>query len=678
MTISLQTPVKELPRVGDKTAALLHRLGISTVKDLLYLFPTRYEDFRHITPLGHIMGNSYACAKVVVRLVSHHRSPRKRLSLTEALLEDATGSIKAVWFNQPYLSKTISIGDKLYVAGRVESGKYGIQFSNPVIEQVTNSPTHTARVVPIYPLTQDLAQKQLRSLIKVVLPLARTIPDPIPNAIRKEHRLMPLAQAITHIHFPITMRHAEQARERIALQELVDLFVLTDKVRAKHKSEKAKPFIFPDADLANLVRSIPFQLTDGQRRALWDIVKDMRLHHPMNRMLNGDVGSGKTILAHLAAIAVAQEKSQTAFLAPTDILAQQHFASYRKMFGSQSICAGLFTRTKRLLWNRGQEEVVTKPEMLTRIAKGEVAYLMGTHALLEPSVTFSSLNLVIVDEQHRFGVEQRGTLSNSVKQTRDMYPHYLSLTATPIPRSLARIAFLGGDISVLDQMPKGRLPIITNITPPSRIEEAYAHIRKEIQAGHQAFVVCPIIDPSDTLGVKAATDVYEHLSKTVFPDLLVDIIHGKQAAKKRDSVMDRFAHNALQILVATAVIEVGVDIPNATIMLIEGAERFGLAQLHQFRGRIGRSSYQSYCYAAPTTDDLQAKERLQAFGSTNDGFQLAQMDLKFRGPGTIFGTLQSGHAPLRIADIANATTLALSQRIASQMLASSTHAERKE
>lgn len=660
MRITLSTPVSAFPRIGPKTAKLFQSLGVTNTKDLLYTFPARYEDFRSISSIAKVQGNAYACVKGKIRLLAARRSPRKWMRFTEGLLEDTSGSIKVIWFNQPYIAKSLSEGDEVFVAGRVDVGKYGMQFVNPVFEKTSNDPTHTARIVPVYPSTRNLTQKMIRALAKTVLPLADKIPDPIPETIRKQFSLMPLSAALKIVHFPVTLQHATQARNRIAIQELIELLQSFKDAYVNRKKERG--LIYKDAQqlFTHYIRKLPFSLTKSQKAACDDMIKDLGQTFPMKRLLNGDVGSGKTILAHLAVLTVVSHHQQAALLAPTDILAQQHFESFKKIFANTSIAWAVFTRTTRTLYTKGKEVKLSKKEMLEKLQDGTISYCIGTHAVIQKEVHWNDLALVIVDEQHRFGVNQRGTL---LQATRGLTPHYLSLTATPIPRSLGRLLFTGADVSLLTEKPGNRKPIETKILHEKERVVAYTHIKKSVQRGEQAFVICPIIEESDTLGVKAATAAYKDLSERVFPDLSVGLIHGKLSQHAKDSVMTAFAKNQLQILVATAVVEVGIDIQNANVMLIEGAERFGLAQLHQFRGRIGRNDKQATCYAIQTDSTKDINPRLRAFEKNKDGFALAQLDLELRGPGALFGTIQSGFIPLKMANIADATLLARAKKI---------------
>jgi len=661
MRITLSTPVSAFPHIGAKTTALLERLGMHTAKDVLYTFPIRYEDFRTITPIGKLLGNSYACVKGKIRLLSARRSPRKWMRFTEGLIEDASGSIKIIWFNQPYLATSLHEGDDIFIAGRIDVGKYGMQFVNPVYEHVSDNPTHTARVVPVYSTTKSVTQKTIRALTKTVLPLADALTDPLPENIRKEFSLMPFSAALKIVHFPVTTKHAEQARHRIATQEVIDLLLSLRDATQLRKNEHG--IIYEDAEkkINSFVQQLPFKLTPSQSQACKVITKDLSKKYPMKRLLNGDVGSGKTVIAHLTALAVVAKGDQAVLLAPTDILAQQHFRSFLQLFQKHDITVALFTRTSRILFKNGAESHLTKKQMLDALAHNTASYVVGTHAVIQKDVQWHSLALAIVDEQHRFGVRQRGGLLLTARDKR--IPHYLSLTATPIPRSLARLLFSGADVSLLTEKPGKRQEVITKILRENQRGIAYTHIRNAILQGEQAFVICPIIDESDTLGVKAATAVYEDLSKNIFPDLTVGLLHGKLSQRKKDETMASFVSNETQILVATAVVEVGVDVPNATTMLIEGAERFGLAQLHQFRGRIGRNDKPATCYAIQTDNTKGVIPRLGAFSTTTDGFRLAQLDLELRGPGALFGTLQSGFLPLKIANLADTALIARAQKI---------------
>lgn len=662
MHASFDTPLTSFPRIGTKTGANLKRLGLETARDVLYWFPNRYEDFRNIEAIGNLRGNSYTCVRGKIRLLSARRSPRKWLRFSEGLIEDATGSIKVIWFNQPYIATSLHEGDEIFVAGRIDIGKYGMQFVNPVYEPVSDNPTHTARIVPVYPAAKNITQKLIRALVKAVLPLADKVKDPLPEHIRKQFSLMPLSAALRIVHFPVTAKHAAQARTRIALQELVDL--LQSLQQAVSLRKKDRGIAYPDVKkrITSYAENLPFRLTKSQMTACSDISHDLEQKFPMKRLLNGDVGSGKTIIAHITALSIALKGDQAVLLAPTDILAQQHFRSFQKLFPDQQVAYALFTRTSRICVMGSEEKQCTKKELLEAIAQGKISYVIGTHAVIQKGVFWKSLGLAIVDEQHRFGVLQRGELLTA--QTHNgLVPHYLSLTATPIPRSLARLLFTGADVSLLTEKPGKRKPITTKVLHETERETAYVHIRKAAGRGEQIFVICPIIEESDTLGVKAATQVFEDLSRHVFPDLSTGLLHGKLPQRAKDQTMSAFANGKLDILVATAVVEVGVDIPNATIMLIEGAERFGLAQLHQFRGRIGRNDKPATCYAIQTENDKGINPRLHAFEKTSDGFALAKLDLELRGPGALFGTVQSGFLPLKLANLGDAALLARAQEI---------------
>lgn len=665
--IALRTPVIDLKGIGKAAAIKLRRLGIKTVSDVLNHFPERYEDFRHIAPIQTLKGGAHACVKGSVRLIRSARSPRKRMSFTKCLLEDSSGSIQCIWLNQPYIAKMLREGNMLLVAGKISVTKYGMQFINPTYERATSVPIHTARVVPLYALTSGLTHKMFRMLAQTSLPATQYIEDPIPIELRKDFKLMPLKDAYSIIHFPITLEHAGQARARLALQELVTLLLAIGRFQDKVARFSAPAFPSLRTVIQDTITNLPFTLTDDQCKALDACLADMTQSHPMNRMINGDVGSGKTIIAHLLAHGIAQQNGITVLLAPTEILAQQHFASFQKHINASDYTVALYTRSFQQIATQGKTHDATRASIRDGVQKGDIRYIIGTHALLQKTFSLSDLSCVIVDEQHRFGVEQRGTLLLKEQRERARTPHFLSLAATPIPRSLARILFGGTDVSLLQHKPAKRATTTTSILASNQRDKAYNHISREIKKGHQAFVICPLIDESDTLEVKSATKEYE-LLKNVFPRTTIGLLHGKLPAREKEQVMSDFNSGILKILVATSVVEVGIDVPNATVMLIEGAERFGLAQLHQFRGRIGRSTFPSACFVIQSTAGTTL-ERLSQFASVNDGFALAQFDMQNRGPGKILGTIQSGFVPFTLADATDTQLIATAQAIVTQLRA---------
>jgi len=632
---TLDMSIGELPRVDEKYLKKFHKLGLVTVRDLLYHFPNRYEDFSKIIPIDKLELDQTATIRGEIVKIENIRTFRKRMNITEALINDKSGSVKAVWFNQPFLTRNLQSGRKVSLSGKLAVGPKGRYFSNPSYELLSlyRAPTHTARLIPIYPETVGLGSRYIRYYLKSILPLADELKEFIPSAILKKHKLPSLATAINNIHYPQKISQTEQARNRFAFEELLllQLFVLQQK--NKMKKEKATKIPFNKELIKEFVDKLPFKLTDAQRRSAWEIFQDLDKAQPMNRLLQGDVGSGKTVVAAMAALEAANAGYQTAFMVPTEILAQQHYKEFKKYVKR----VGLMTRTEKCDVNKKD-------------------ILIGTHALIQDKVKFKNLALVIVDEQHRFGVGQRAKLLKS-----NTMPHLLSMTATPIPRTLALTIYGDLDISLLDEMPKGRQKIITKIVPPNQRAQAYEFIRREVKKGRQVFVICPRIDPSEKKEqevdkktgqikltpakllwseVKAVKEEYEKLNEKVFPELKISMLHGKMKSKEKQEIMKDFKDKKTDVLVSTSVVEVGIDIPNATVMMIEGADRFGLAQLHQFRGRVGRGEHQSYCFLFSTAGNTTT--RLRALVKCEDGFELAEKDMQIRGPGQFYGVKQSG------------------------------------
>nr|MCU0679792.1 ATP-dependent DNA helicase RecG [Planctomycetota bacterium] len=525
-------------------------------------------------------------------------------------------------------------------------------FFSPQYEKINHLSTfHTQGLVPSYHLTANITQKQLRFLIKQVLPLRQEITDWLPENIQKKLELIDLETALLKIHFPRSLKEAEQAERRLGFSELFLRQLKSQMLRQKIKASKATNIPFLELETKNFVKQLPFSLTASQKKTAWEILQDIGKNEPMSRLLQGDVGSGKTMVAALTILNVALNKSikgQSILMVPTDILAQQHYKNLTKLFAELPINIGLFTRTKKELNN----EPISDSQIITNTAD----IIIGTHALIQGEIKFNNLVLAIIDEQHRFGVNQRKEILEKQKNNNGLVPHLLSMTATPIPRSLALTIYGDLDISVINEMPKGRKTIITKVVRENNRLAAYNFIREQIKAGRQAFVICPLIDPSDTLGVKSVKEEFTHLDKEVFPEIPMGVLHGKMKTAEKEEVMTKFLNKEIKILVSTSVIEVGVDVPNATIMMIEGSERFGLAQLHQFRGRVGRGLEQSYCllFTGKNEEEINSEKtfaRLNLMTKCQDGFTLAKADLKLRGAGEIYGISQSGFPELKIASL---------------------------
>jgi len=645
--IGLTTKIAGLNRVGQATARKLEKLDIQTVRDLLLYFPFRYDDFSEQVKIADLVLGSRVNVTGEIELINNKKSPRARMNITEALISDGSDFLRVVWFNQPFLSKTLKVGDRISLAGKIEEDFQGKVMKAPVYEKAGSQTLHTDGLVPNYHLTANLTQKQLRFLIGQVINLAKLVPDWLPKQIRKEYGLIDLTEAIKKIHFPNNQKDIELARERIGFDELFLIQLQAQMIRAKIKAGQTRPINFLEQETKDFVNSLPWQLTDDQRRSAWEILQAINKDKPMTRLLEGDVGSGKTIVAVLAMLNTALNHLQSALMVPTEILAKQHFESLGKLFGGMKIKMALLTRSHRYLNNL--EQKISKPKIIEAIKSGAVDIIIGTHALIQEDVEFQDLSFVVIDEQHRFGVEQRQALMKKTKE--HFVPHLLSMTATPIPRSLALAMYDDLDISIIKQMPKDRQKIITKIVKSSARQQAYADISKQVAEGRQAFVVCPLIDESDQLGAKSVKEEYDRLKKTVWPDLRIGMIHGKLKSEEKAQIMEDFNQGKIDVLVATAVVEVGIDVPNATVMMIENAERFGLAQLHQYRGRVGRSQYQSFCFLMTNEADETENQRLQAMLTYDSGFDLAKADLKFRGPGEVYGKLQKGFPQLRVASL---------------------------
>jgi len=640
MEFLLEKPIKTLGGIGPKVLEKLHRLGLKTVGDLIHHFPHRYEDFSNIKNIGDLVAEEKATVTGKIAGIKTIRTWKKRMMVTEAFASDKTGVIRLVWFNQPYLTQTLKKDLWVSFSGKVALDNSGLYFSNPVFEVVGLEPSdtvkiHTGGLVPIYPETRGLTSRWLRYKIHSVLNQIKSFDDFLPDFLIKELKLASRDKALRQIHFPKTKEEAEAARRRLSFEELFLLQLFGALERKKIKSSPAPKIPTNVPLIKKFVEHLPFRLTDSQRLAAWQILKDMEAASPMNRLLEGDVGSGKTVVAAIAALNAVDAGWQAAFMAPTEILAQQHFKTMSKMFEETNYKVALLTGS------------VPKKELVEEIASGKTNIVVGTHALIQKEVKFPKLGLVVTDEQHRFGVDQRAHLLRGQK----LIPHLLSMTATPIPRTLALILYGDLDLSLIKELPAGRKKILTKIVPPAKRPDAYGFIRKQIKEGRQVFVICPLIEESQALEVRSVTQEHEKLSENIFPDLGVAMLHGKLKPKEKEEVMRAFKDGKTDLLVSTAVVEVGIDVPNASVMMIEGAERFGLAQLHQFRGRVGRAEHQSYCFLFTDSSAKTTQHRLKALVDSEDGFALAEKDLQIRGPGEFFGTKQSGLPDLAMASL---------------------------
>lgn len=675
----LSTPVSALRTVGKTLRDRLKYLGLETVEDLLLYFPFRYEDYSHTIGVGQVQEGFQVTVKAKVGLIANKRSFRKKKMITEAVVSDETGQMRMVWFGQPYIMKNLQAGDEVYFSGKVTRDAFGFSMVSPSYEKVKKGEdgVHTARIVPMYSLTNGITQKQLRFLVNEALAVVKELKDWIPPPIQERAKVISYADAIRGIHFPDNQSHLDIARHRMKFDELFVTQLRAEMIRQALQRFEAPALEFHEEEIKTFVASLPFVLTRGQKIAAWEMLQDMVKTEPMNRLLEGDVGSGKTVVAGLVMYNAILNGFQAAIMAPTEILATQHFESLQKMLGN-IVSIGLITgntvevNTKEEDAGSDEKKSLTKKkkEALVRLKEGRIQIVVGTHALLSEGVDFHKLGLVIVDEQHRFGVEQRKTLHEKSYDP-GIVPHFLSMTATPIPRSFALALYGDLDISILKDMPAGRKPIKSRLVEPRFRDRAYAFMREQIQAGRQAFVICPLIDnttgETPDMDKKSVLSEYKKLSEEIFPDLRVGYLHGKMKAVEKAEAMNTFASGESDILVSTSVIEVGVNVPNATVMMIEGADRFGLAQLHQFRGRVGRSSHQSYCLLFTDSDSKKATERLSFFEKTTDGFAVAEYDLEVRGPGEVYGTTQSGINQFKFASLQDTELIKMARDIAKEV-----------
>ncbi|MBU2575888.1 ATP-dependent DNA helicase RecG [Patescibacteria group bacterium] len=670
MAVHLSTPIHKLTRVGKVTSERLAKLGIQNVKDLLEHYPSRFEDYSEKLSLNQLAEHQIGSVFGVIKSIETKKTPRKKMQITECYLDDSKGTIKIIWFNQPYIAQTLREGDMISVAGKIEQDFNGFVIKNPNYEKALADEDflHTSRLVPIYPATAGITQKQIRFLMHQALEAVDEFKDFLPGKIKEKARLSDKNTAIKKVHLPASSKEYLDSARRLKFEELFLIQLITEQSRKKLRAQNAPKIEFKEQATKNLVNSLPFKLTDDQRKQSWQILKDMQKKEPMNRLLQGEVGSGKTVVAAIAALNAAESGFQTALMAPTEILAFQHYETITNIFPDRPI-ALLTSKYARASTNPNASRAIIKKE----ISDGKIDIIIGTHAIIQKDINFNKLGLVIIDEQHRFGVEQRKALKCknaplgrlSLAST----PHFLSMTATPIPRSLALTLYSDLDISSIRQMPFGRKPIQTKVVEEKNRPKAYEFIKQKISQGRQIFVICPLIEESDALGIKSATEEFEKLKKAVFSSISIGLLHGRMKHNEKERVMSEFKNNNISILVSTAVVEVGIDVPNASIMIIEGADRFGLAQLHQFRGRVGRSSEQSYCFLFTDSQNAQTKNRMQSFVNARDGFEIAELDLQLRGPGQIYGTAQSGRfEDLKIARLTDAGLISETKKYAQDLL----------
>ncbi|NUM44414.1 MAG: ATP-dependent DNA helicase RecG, partial [Anaerolineales bacterium] len=719
---ALNAHLTVLSGVGPKHAKSLEKLNLTTLGDALYFFPRRYEDYSQLKPINRLWYGEEVTVIGVISEIAVRPTRGGKVQMVEALLSDGSGSLRVNWFNQPWLVEQLR-GKSVALSGKIEQYLGRLIMKGPAHETLDKKSLHTNRIVPIYPLTTDLTQKWLRqTLHQVVTYWAPRVRDYMPERIRRAAGLLPLQTALLQAHFPDTLEKLEAARHRLGFDEIFMLQLGVLRQRRQWTDRTARTFETPLTWLYSQFARLPFTLTGAQKRAIDDLRTDLNSGRPMNRLLQGDVGAGKTAVAAMGVAMVVQHGAQAAIMAPTSILAEQHYRGLSRLLAGESapqvepepetpphaedepraetaplldpapVSAGeplpdpitpsvsdtpasdmpvsdtsigappLRPEQIRLLIGSTPES--EKAEIRAGLASGEIKLIIGTHALIEDPIQFADLQFAVIDEQHRFGVNQRAALREKGNN-----PHLLVMTATPIPRSLALTVYGDLDLSVLDEMPPGRQPVGTHILFPLERERAYRLIRREVEAGRQAFMIFPLVEESENSEAKAAVDEHEHLQKVIFPNLSLGLLHGRMRPDEKDDVMRRFRDKEHQVLVSTSVVEVGVDVPNATVMIIEGANRFGLAQLHQFRGRVGRGQEKSYCILIPDSDNQAENERLNAMTQTNDGFELAERDLKQRGPGDFLGTRQAGFSELKMASLTDVRLIEKARRHAQDLFA---------
>lgn len=652
--MELADEVTAIKGVGGEQARRLRSLGVTTIEDLLNYFPRRYDDYSNVVSIRDMKPGPVTVKGMVKQAVA--RYARRGLHITEAVISDDTGSLRVVWFNQPYRAASLKKGVEYFLSGQYELSRQRFQLMNPSAELVSDFPVNAARITPIYKETKGITSKQIRRAVAGCRSLVQTLPESLPAWLVSQQQLMSRSTAVLAMHFPTSPQELDEAKRRLGFEEVFELSLAALLNKREISGDKSFIITFNEQLAKEFVDHLPFQLTDAQRKAVWRIYLDMQVSHPMNRLVEGDVGSGKTVVATMAAVMALRNNYQVAFMAPTELLARQHADTIYALLEPLGMA-------NELLLLVGAMAESQKKQAHSAITKESARLLVGTHALIQDKVDMPNLGLVIIDEQHRFGVAQRKSLMAKA----GFMPHLLSLTATPIPRSLALTLYGELDISVLDMKPPGRQPVDTEIVSPNSVETVFTKIRSELDAGRQMFVVCPLISESSSLEVKSAEQTYEQFKRSEFKGYRIGLLHGKLKADEKNAVMQQFVNHELDILVATTVIEVGVDVPNASIMLIQSSERFGLAQLHQLRGRVGRGAHKSFCYLM--MDDSSApSRRIRALESSNNGFRLAELDLEIRGPGAIYGQSQHGALDLRVAKLTDTQLIAAARKSAEAFL----------
>ena len=690
-TAALNAPMTVLPGVGPRHAQTLSRLGLVTLRDMLYYFPRRYDDYSKLKPINRLWYGEEVTVIGTVQSISSRQLRGSSSYLVEAVVSDGTGALRVTWFNQVWIAKRLRSGAHIVLSGKIDQYLGRLVMNSPEWEPLEQEQLSTNRIVPVYSLTAQITQRWLRRLMNQVITYwAPRVQDPLPASLRRLAGLVDITRALLQVHFPDSWDDLKAAQQRLAFDEifLLQLGVLRQKRAWQERT--AQKFETDEAWFQAQVERLPFPLTNAQQHALQDVRHDLASGRPMNRLLQGDVGSGKTVIAALAISMVTRPGSQAALMAPTSILAEQHYRNLLKMLAGNLVNEQQIKENEQEIGDGEQEnrvedessQPVSSPPLLESeirlmigatsetekrdiragLADGTIKVVIGTHALIEDPVIFNDMQLTIVDEQHRFGVEQRAAL-----RSKGANPHLLVMTATPIPRSLALTVYGDLDLSVMDEMPPGRQPVDTYVLPPRELERAFSLIRGQVEQGHQAFIIYPLVEESDKSEAKAAVEEHSRLQKEIFPKLKLGLLHGRMRPEEKDQVMGGFRDGEYHILVSTSVVEVGVDVPNATVMLIEGANRFGLAQLHQFRGRVGRGPEKAYCFLIPDTPDALENQRLQVMVETNDGFVLAEKDLEQRGPGQFLGTRQSGYSKLQLASLTDVRLIEKARRHAQDL-----------
>jgi ATP-dependent DNA helicase RecG len=679
---SVDSPISVLG-VGRGDETKFRRKGLNTVRDLLFHLPLRHHDYSEARPIAGLQPGEEQTVVGTIFASSAKMLGRTKRG-TEAVLSDSSGTLRVVWFGQTYMARRLKEGQMVALSGAVTEFRGRLQMTNPEIEPLDEEMLRSRRLVPVYSTTEGLTQRSLRNAVKLAVDLyADRLQEPLPAGLRRELRLVDLPTAIRRAHFPESPEEAEAALERLAFEELLYIELGVVRRRREWTEAKGAPVLkMPEEMLGAFIASLPFALTGAQRVAIDEVLTDMGDETPMTRLLDGEVGSGKTVVAAATLLAAVASGYQGAIMAPTEILAEQHLRTFTRLLAPgkvdgpddgpwfQAAGAGYLVleppymgRPVRVALLTGSLKTYEKASVQDAIAAGEVDIAVGTHALLQEGISFQKLGLAVIDEQHRFGVDQRSAL-----REKGGSPHVLVMTATPIPRTLALTVFGDLDITILKEMPDDRPPVKTWRVLPYRRDEAFDFVRKKIAEGRQAYVICPLVEESESIEAKAAVQEYERLSQNVFPDLRLGLLHGRMAASDKDNVMRQFRDHEIDILVSTAVVEVGVDVPNATVILIEGAERFGLAQLHQFRGRVRRSTEQGYCFLLSDNPSPESEERLAIMETVDDGFRLAEEDLRIRGPGEYFGKRQSGLPDLRIAKLTDVEMVMRARNEATRIL----------